>query len=105
MDLYGGTQTDEPSLVQLEHIRDEMRDCLVFFLPRQTERTALWLQLQTAQDIQSLWFLRSDLMHILSNYCGEETARRLMNQITALFRGYLPSAQFASARRQYIASL
>jgi hypothetical protein len=53
-----------------------------------------------ADDIQSLWYLRSDVMHMLSAHCGETLAADKINALTALFRGHLPSAQFASSRRR-----
>ena len=102
MRLFGNPGVEEQSLLQLEHIRDEMRDCAVFFLPHQAEPAEFWQQLQDATDIQSLWYLRSDLMNLLSCCCGEDQARRLIRQITGLFRGYLPAAQFESARYQRV---
>jgi hypothetical protein len=89
---------------QLEHIRSEMYDCMALVLPSEIERPVILRRLQAAQDIQALWYLRSELMHALSTYCGETKARTLLDQLTALFRGHLPAAQFASAQRKRAAS-
>lgn len=85
---------------QEEHIRREMLDCIDIFLAPGTERPPLWSKLAYANDIQALWFLRSDVMHLLSEYCGETLAAVRVANLTAMFRGYIPSAQFASARRR-----
>ena len=84
----------------LEHIRDEMRDCLEQFSLDQAAHAGLWRRLHNAADMQTLWYLRSDLMHHLSHVCGETQARTVLNNITALFRGHLPAALFESARRR-----
>jgi hypothetical protein len=85
---------------QVDHIRHEMLDCMALFLPNQGERPAVWARVQYADDIQSLWFLRSDVMHMLSDHCGETLAALKIDTLTALFRGHIPKAQFASAKRR-----
>jgi hypothetical protein len=85
---------------QVEHIREEMLDCMDAFLSDKAVRPAVWSKVQYASDIQSLWFLRSDVMHLLSDYCGETMAAIKVEALTALFRGLIPKAQFASAKRR-----
>jgi hypothetical protein len=88
------------ALAHVEHIRQEMLDCMDFFLPSQAERPPVWARVQYADDIQSLWFLRSDVMHLLCDYCGETLAALKIDSLTSLFRGHIPKAQFASAKRR-----
>jgi hypothetical protein len=85
---------------QEEHIRQEMLDCMAVFLPPAAQRPALWTKLAYASDIQALWFLRSDVMHWLSGHCGETLAAARVANLTEMFRGHIPGAQFASARKR-----
>ena len=88
------------AVAHVKHIRDEMLDCMELFLDPTAERPTVWTRVQYADDIQSLWFLRSDLMHMLCDHCGETLAAIKVDTLTTLFRGHIPTAQFASARRR-----
>jgi hypothetical protein len=44
-----------------------------------------------ADDLESLWYLRQDLVSGLSQLEGELVARRHMTKINALFKGGLPN--------------
>jgi hypothetical protein len=85
---------------KMEHIREELLACMAGFLDGQAVRPAVWAKVLYAEDIQSLWYLRSDVMHMLCDHCGETLAASKLDDLTELFRGHLPSAQFASARRR-----
>jgi ubiquinone biosynthesis protein UbiJ len=52
-----------------------------------------------ATDIQTLWYLRSDLVSLLADYCGEVAAREQVSSITEMFRGIIPDVQFPRAAR------
>ena len=88
------------ALEQEEHIRQEMLDCIAIFLPPESARPPVWTKVAYANDIQALWFLRSDVMHLLSGFCGETMAAAKIANLTEMFRGHIPSAQFASARKR-----
>lgn len=45
-----------------------------------------------ADDLQSLWYLRGDVMAAIAAYAGESTARRIMDEISSMFHGLLPKA-------------
>ena len=100
MGLWRDSGRDVEIESKVEHIREEMLDCMALTLGDSAMRPAVWTRVQYADDIQSLWFLRSDVMHMLSEHCGETTAANKVHNLTALFRGLIPSAQFASARRR-----
>jgi hypothetical protein len=85
---------------QVEQIREEMLDCMAQFLVGKAVRPQAWAKVLEADDIQTLWYLRSDVMHMLCGHCGETRAADQLNEITELFRGHLPKAQFASAKRR-----
>lgn len=88
------------TLPQLEHIREGMLECMASFLETSTTRPQVWTKVLYANDIQSLWYLRSDVMQMLSRHCGETLATNKLEALTERFRGHLPAAQFASARRR-----
>ena len=85
---------------RIEHIREEMLDCMASFLDGSAVRPQVWAKVLYADDVQALWYLRSDVMHMLCDHCGETLAASKLDALTELFRGHLPSAQFASARRR-----
>jgi hypothetical protein len=85
---------------QVEHIREEMLDCMASFLEGRAVRPPVWAKVLEADDIQTLWYLRSDVMHMLCGHCGETLAASKLNALTELFNGHLPKAQFASAKRR-----
>jgi hypothetical protein len=85
---------------QIESIREEMLDCMASFLVGRAVRPPVWIKVLEADDIQALWYLRSDVMHMLCDHCGETLAAEKLNAITELFRGHLPRAQFASFKRR-----
>lgn len=53
---------------------------------------AITRRIRYAQDIQALWYARSDMMAILSNAYGETIAREKVAHISAQFKGLLPKA-------------
>lgn len=73
---------------QLEQVRFAMLACLEKV--DGFDGPALQRRLAYAKDVQSLWYLRADLMGVLANRDGESAARSQMEQIAPLFRGLLP---------------
>jgi hypothetical protein len=71
-----------------EDIREAMLDALgdqgSRHFPHVTRR------IRYASDIQSLWYLRGDLMGCLASMHGESVARQKIASITAQFQGLLP---------------
>ena len=48
------------------------------------------LKVSCANDIEDLWYLRGDLMAVLSAFSGEVAAKRQINEISDMFHGMLP---------------
>lgn len=46
---------------------------------------------RSCHDGKSLWYLRSDLMQVLSERAGELQARQALEDIDAMFQGLLPA--------------
>jgi hypothetical protein len=71
-----------------EDIREAMLDALGDSGPRVFPQVTR--RIRYASDIQSLWYLRGDLMGALASMHGEVEARQKIASITAQFRGLLP---------------
>lgn len=74
---------------QLEDVREMM---LSHLGPGRVMTASLCRRIRGANDIQVLWYLRSDLMMSLAAAHGETTARLEMADITSAFEGALPRA-------------
>ena len=53
--------------------------------------TALVRRIRYAMDLQALWFLRGELMALLSRSQGEAAARRHVEELSTQFEDLLPS--------------
>ncbi|WP_295958115.1 hypothetical protein [Rhodoferax sp.] len=63
------------------------------------EGPALQHRVAYAKDVQTLWFLRADLMGVLANRDGESAARARMEQMAPLFQGLLPKGLVSRSSR------
>jgi hypothetical protein len=57
-----------------------------------------WADVTRASDIQTFWYLRSDVLILLSNSQGEQAARDALDGITEMFRGIVPINQMPRAK-------
>lgn len=83
---------------QLEHIREELLACMLPCIKELNSQPPVWSRVLYSTDIQSLWFLRSDVMQILCEHVGETRASQTMARITDMFRGAIPDTQLKSVR-------
>lgn len=81
----------------LEHVRQVMLGALdqtqaarPFGAPSDPRLRRLRLRMGLCHDAASLWYLRSDLMQVLSASQGEREARQRLENISQLFEGLLP---------------
>ena len=58
-----------------------------------------WAEITRAADIQTLWYLRSDVLRLLSEFHGEQLALSKLQAMTEMFRGLVPPNQMPSRRR------
>jgi hypothetical protein len=70
-------------------IRTAMLDAMVLHCPDSHED--LRRRIDFTPDIQSLWYVRPDLMHAISACQGETTARQVLAAIAPLFQGAMPT--------------
>jgi aminoglycoside phosphotransferase family enzyme len=80
---------------RLEHIRTAMLDTLRVIEHHASTRT--WTDIDRANDAQSLWYLRSETMRMLSADLGEEAAKGQLDVLTEMFRGLVPDSQMPAA--------
>lgn len=94
--LLAPSDTETPQAV-LERVRLAMRCAVHEHLGREAE--ALQQRLAYAQDLESLWYLRPELMDAIAAACGEAQARNCLLGLTALFRGHHPGAAASRSGR------
>ena len=87
--LLGPQETEVPGAV-VERVRLAMRCAVEEHLGRDADD--LQRQLEYAQDLESLWYLRPELMNAIAAQCGEARARHCLVALTALFKGHHPGA-------------
>ena len=98
MSLFGESVPDPAPDGRMQDIRQAMLDCLALVAPN--ERTSgVFERVLRAPDIQSLWYLRADVMILLANLLGESHAHARLRPITDMFVGLLPAAQKARTNR------
>lgn len=54
-----------------------------------------------AQDVEALWYLRQDLVLVLTEFEGDEAARARTMKVNCFFRGRLPSTMRPRLHRQF----
>jgi hypothetical protein len=75
---------------QMGQIRTAMLSLLQVHGGHSIQRVAQ--RVRFAGDLESLWYLRQDVLTAISAIDGEVAARRQMKQINRLFKGGLPGA-------------
>ncbi|MDP3702199.1 MAG: hypothetical protein Q8R72_14980 [Hylemonella sp.] len=84
---------DAHAAVRIEDIRQAMIDCLgdegCQSYPH-IERRVLF-----APDLQGLWYLRADIMVVISSLQGEGVANQKIRIITGMFEGLLPRSMIS----------
>jgi len=71
-------------------IRTAMLELLQLHNGHSVQRVAQ--RVRFAGDLETLWYLRQDVMTALSDFDGESAARRQMKQINSMFKGRLPGS-------------
>jgi len=85
---------------RVEDIRTAMLDALACIDANEDMGSSkAWTDVARAADIQTLWYLRSDVLRLLSDFHGEQMARDKLQAMTEMFRGLVPPNQMPSRRR------
>ncbi len=101
---FVGLLTDNKTIIdpdaRVENIRKAMLDALQSIDKSENMASSkAWTEIARASDVQTLWYLRSDVLRLLSNFHGEQLARGKLEAMTELFRGLVPPNQMPSRRR------
>lgn len=78
---------------RMDEIREAMQASLASHLKQDMRQHPLWVRLEFATSIQSLWYLRMELMTLLCVHCDETVAHAELQRITAMFRGLVANTQ------------
>jgi hypothetical protein len=95
----GRTSTFIDAEDQIEKIQEAMRACLLAQVSNESALPKIFFDVGRAVEVQTLWYLRSDLFGLLSAYCGEQAAQKELGVITEMFRGIIPNDQMPNRRR------
>lgn len=84
----------EPTPAAADDSMENIRLLMLSELGDENEKKfpAVTRRIRYAQDIQALWYARSDVMAILANTHGETIAREKLACISGKFKGLLPKA-------------
>jgi len=97
---FSALLTESQSSVDISHRTEEIRSRMLYALRSlQSYSPQTWKAIEQAKDIQSLWFLRTDLFRALSTTRGQNAAKLTVDKITKLFRGVVPKNQLRSTKR------
>jgi hypothetical protein len=91
--------TDAAVEIRTEEIRQVMLNAISEFEDEQATSPTLWNMVTHAPSIQTLWYLRSDLLIFLSRRSGEKVASERLLIITETFRGVIPRSQMPKPGR------
>ena len=84
---------------QFATIQDAMLCSLLEHLTNEPVLPKVFADITRAYQVQTLWYLRSDLLGSLSQYCGEQVARQKLDVITEMFRSIIPESQMPNRLR------
>lgn len=85
---------------RVENVRSAMLDALSDTDKNESMGASkIWADIARAADVQTLWYLRSDVLRLLSDFHGEQFARNQLDDITEMFRGVVSPSQMPDRRR------
>jgi hypothetical protein len=96
--LFVELRLELSSARRIKAIRQVMLDSL-FALGESRQAAQVIGKVLLASDIQTLWYLRSDVMTLLCSRLGESAAQTQISIVTAMFKGLLPAAQKSRPNR------
>jgi hypothetical protein len=96
--------TDQNTIIDADGRTENIRDAMLRALStledhHHNDALKVWADIVRADDIQTLWYLRSDMLRLLADFHGEPVARRKLDEISEMFRGMVHDNQMPTARR------
>ena len=89
--LFADSPPDTRTEGRAQNIREAMLDSLGAATPCHV-LDQIVARVYCAPNVQALWYLRTDVMTLLSGQYGEAAAREELSVISDMFRGLLPAA-------------
>lgn len=96
---FAARPPSRPSARRIQNVRDAMLKLLHGHEGQSFHRVAQ--RIRYADEMESLWYLRQDMLAALSEVHGEAQARRAMRPINKLFKGLLPQAMVARPHHRF----
>jgi hypothetical protein len=98
--MLGGHNAADKASKRQEDIRTAMLAALSEIDSTQPEDFSRTLVTITrANDVQSLWYARSELLRLIADRNGEQAANKVLDGITVLFKGLIPQSQMPSRKK------
>lgn len=94
LEALGAHPTESEKVETIESIRQAMLEVVKQADAGKTlaPKVRLTCRIGSCRDVQALWYLRSEIMQLLSASKGEREARVQLDAISVLFKGLLPSS-------------
>jgi hypothetical protein len=99
MSLVGQSVSEPDTAKRIEDIRKVMLDSMSDSLNGRVGGQKVWDKLKSASNIQSHWYLRMDLMKLVSSHCGETMAVDALHVVTKSFCRVLFHSQMPKPTR------
>jgi len=101
---FAALLVDQSTVIDAEGRTESIRSSLLkaiyeIYESKDIDAVRVWSSLSRAGDIQTLWYLRSDVLRLLSGRYGKAAARLQIDAITSLFKGVVPDSQMPVVRR------
>lgn len=92
----------EPSSDNVQQRMDEIRRAMLDLLGERgpSDYPGFVRRVRFANDLQTLWYARSDLMGALAALHGEGRAREQLEPVTEMFRGLIPASLYGRPSRR-----
>lgn len=102
MSSFAALLSDQDTIIdandRVESIQNAMLEAL-FDIDQTISSQVVWSAVVRAEEIQTLWYLRSDLLRLLADFWGEPVARDKLGEITKLFQGVVSDHQIHGPKR------
>lgn len=100
---FAALLTDQHTVIDADARTEDIRTAMLDALGCIAKNEAMgaskaWTDIARAADVQTLWYLRSDVLRLLSDFHGEQIARDKLAAMTEMFRGIVPPNQMPSRR-------
>ena len=102
---FAALLTDQNTIIDADGRTENIRNAMLGALSaledhHHNDALKVWSEIVRAEDVQTLWYRRSDVLRLLADFHGEPVARIKLDEISEMFRGLVPVSQMPTARRR-----